>query len=177
MKPLVIAAAWAVGEATFFPLVPDVWLTRVAAQGQTRTAVKATVAALAGALVGGTCTRAWAARTDPQRSRELMAKVPGVSRTMVDDTAARVEKRGNVVLLTGPLRGVPYRLFARASAVTGTSLASFLGWSVPGRWPRFALSVAVASVGHRLAGRWSLWVHAGFWTVFYAWFFSVVGRD
>src|SRR5436190_22833846 len=50
---LTLALAWGLAEATFFFIVPDVLLTLIACR-TIKPALKATVAALIGALAGGT---------------------------------------------------------------------------------------------------------------------------
>lgn len=180
-----VAFAWGAAEATVFFVVPDVWLTRVATRDPGR-AARTCGSAVAGALVGGAATWAWARRTPPARSRGLLRRLPAISGAMVDRVDAEVAARGAVATLSGPARGVPYKLYARAAGLHRSPLATFLAWSVPARTPRFLLVVGLAAgltrlsertLGaprtRRLAGP----LHAAAWTAFYAWYFRTVGRE
>ena len=51
--PIVLSVLWGLAEATVFFLVPDILLTALGCRALA-SALKATVAALAGALIGGT---------------------------------------------------------------------------------------------------------------------------
>src|SRR5699024_4595805 len=62
------AAAWGLAEGTFFFIVPDVWLSWVALQ-KPRTARKAALSALAGAMAGGAFVHAWTRRMDAPTTR------------------------------------------------------------------------------------------------------------
>lgn len=180
-----VAALWGAAEATAFFIVPDVWLTRVALESRQR-AVAASISALAGAVAGGVATYAWAARTSPEVSREALRTLPAVSGAMIDRCEAEVEQRGSRAMLTGPLRGVPYKLYARAAGMRGESLPAFVAWSVPARLPRFLLaSYLAARVGDRgrrlwgeeRAARLRTPLHAASWVAFYAWYLNTVGRE
>lgn len=181
----VIAALWGAAEATFLPIVPDVWLTRVAMRSRRR-AYWASMSALGGALAGGALTYLWARRTDPATSRAALRSLPAISKHMIDRCDADVQRLGNRAMLTGPLRGVPYKLYGRAAGVQRSSPAGFLAWSVPARTPRFLL-VSGATIGissaveNRLgpdrAGRLTTPGHALFWVAFYAWYLRTVGRE
>ncbi|MDO5494931.1 MAG: hypothetical protein Q4G64_04385 [bacterium] len=180
-----VAAVWGAAEATAFFIVPDVWLSRVAMRSR-REALAASVSAVAGAVAGGIATYAWARRTPPEESREALRKLPAISGEMVDRCVAEIDARGNRAMLTGPLRGVPYKLYARAAGVRGLSLPGFALWSIPARIPRF-LAVSAASswihgrararLGENVTRRISGPAHAAFWVAFYAWYLNTVGRE
>jgi membrane protein YqaA with SNARE-associated domain len=58
MRIILASFAWGLAESTFFFFVPDVVLTFSALRNY-RMALRAAVAALAGALIGGTLMYAW----------------------------------------------------------------------------------------------------------------------
>ena len=172
-----IAAAWGGAEATFFFLVPDVWLTWVAAQGRTRDALTAGLSATAGALAGGLATRTWAAGRAPSASEEVLTLIPSIDAAMVRRVHGEVRGRGARALLTGPLRGIPYKLYARADGLEGGPLPAFLAWSALGRWPRFALTTLITAGFRRVVpARVAPWAWLGFWIAQYTAYFSLVGR-
>lgn len=180
-----VAAVWGAAEATAFFIVPDVWLSRVALRSRRR-AVNASFSALAGAVVGGIATHSWARRTPEERSREALRALPAISGEMVDRCVSEVDKAGSRAMLTGPLRGIPYKLYARAAGLRNLPVGEFAAWSVPARIPRFLLvAVLAAAIRDRVADRLGeertvkleTPVHAGFWVLFYAWYLRTVGQE
>lgn len=181
-----LAAAWGGAEATFFFLVPDIWLSRLAATGQSRRAYAACLSALGGALLGGTLTHRWARTTDPDLSRHLLTRLPAINDALVTSCEQDIARHGERALLTGPLRGVPYKLYARAAGAQHRPLPKLLAWSIPGRLPRFLAVTTLGVAGRAGLERWlgaprahraTLWVHALAWTGFYGCYFRTVGRD
>ena len=181
----VIAAAWGAAEATCFFIVPDVWLSRVALRAPRR-AVAASVPALVGAIAGGFATRAWAAARDRRATAAAMRRLPAISTAMLERVEGDVRRQGFRAVLGGPVRGVPYKLYAREAGLQGTGAAAFAGWSVPARIPRFALvagmAAGLAALGRRLlpagvSDRIAPTVHTLAWVAFYAWYLRVVGRE
>lgn len=178
-----VAAAWGFAEATFFFIVPDVWTSWVGLRRPKR-ALRSTVSALAGAMAGGVATYLWSSRRSEQQSRRALAAIPGITATMVDQVNADVARRGHITLLQGPSRGVPYKLYARASGLQERSMTNFLVWTVPGRLVRFVVVTAavsrIAATGRRvfpnLDERAISGVFVVCWAGFYAVFIPVVTR-
>jgi hypothetical protein len=177
-RPEAVAAAWGLAEATLFFLVPDVWLTWMALAAPRR-ALRACAFALAGALAGGLAMFAWAG-TDPAVAEAALDAVPAVSPAMLAEVRAELAARGWLAPFLGPLRGVPYKLYAVESAVLGWSPPAFLLVSVPARLLRFlAVTALAAALAHGPLRRLGLpakrWLHVAAWTAFYAAYFTVVG--
>ncbi|KAB1643420.1 hypothetical protein [Gulosibacter chungangensis] len=161
------------------------WITRTALKSP-RAGVAAAFSALAGALAGGIATYVWGRKTGRADSKRLLRKLPAISGQMIENAEAELSRVGNRGMLWGPLRGVPYKIYARASGLQKRSFMGFLAWSVPARIPRFLLVV----LGTRglLAGARKLLpkgkteqlapiIHPGFWILFYSWYLRVVGRE
>lgn len=179
-----VAAAWGFAEATVFFVVPDVWLSAVAMRRTSR-GVACAASATAGALAGGAVMHRWGARVVAQDSARALTRIPAVSPAMVERVERDMAARGFTAVLLGPLRGTPYKLYARTAGLRGDPLPSFLAWSVPARAPRFlvvtgavaALSAAHARLWPRAPG-WARWAIFGLgWSAFYTWYFRTVGRD
>lgn len=173
----VIAAVWGFAEATLFFIVPDVWLTLVAVIDGSL-AVRAGVAALAGAVVGGIATERWG-RAHPAGARRAIAAVPGISAAMIDRVDDDVRRQGLRAIFAGPLRGVPYKIYAAAVGAQGRALLPFLLVSIPARVPRMALLTAAAWA----LGRWPMdqaaiptrfAVVGALWVAFYSWYFHAM---
>lgn len=103
--------------------------------------------------------------------------------TRVED---EVRAKGFRAAVAGPTKGVPYKLYVRAAGLDGLGIGPVLGWSVPGRLPRFLVVTALgqllqtgtrAIIGRERTTRIQMPVHALVWIVFYAWYFTHVGRE
>ncbi|WP_223286581.1 hypothetical protein [Kocuria atrinae] len=127
-----VAAVWGFAEATAFFIVPDVWLSALAMKSPRR-GLKCVASATAGAVLGGAVTHAWGAKTGGGRSARALAALPAVSPTMVRRVESDYSAKGYKALLTGPLRGTPYKIYARTNGLLGRPLPRFLLWSVPAR--------------------------------------------
>lgn len=177
---LAAAAAWGLAEATLFFIVPDVLLSWLAAF-RPRVAWTAVAACLLGALAGG-LVMYLAAADAPERMRTLLEAVPAINGDLVARTGAALEAEYGRQMLVAGFSGVPYKILAVESGAQGQGLATFLGWSVPARLPRWVLVVLLArgvatAVRARVARPdrvlWGLW--AALWSIVYLVYFSVMG--
>lgn len=170
---------WGTFEAVIFFVIPDVVITAVAARYGTRKALIASLWAVAGAVIGGLIAYTWG-EVSASTAAAYMEWLPGVDQSMISDVASRVAGDGPKALLSGPLRGEPYKLYAAASGAGDASWVSLALWTVPGRLWRFvALSLLFGGIRtgvSRAAGRpmdralivfWAV-----FWLVVYAVFWS-----
>jgi membrane protein YqaA with SNARE-associated domain len=174
-----IAFVWGFAEATFFFVVPDVFITRIALRDSWRRALLACVFSLCGALIGGTLL--WFAAAEHDAATTLLrwfTHLPGINRDVVAGTGQALYKHGPKALLAGGLLGQPYKLFAVHAGVQQIPLGGFLFFSAVARFARFALTATFASlVGFGLK-RWPtprlLWLHALVWLCFYTVYFLTV---
>jgi membrane protein YqaA with SNARE-associated domain len=177
---LIVAFAWGLSEAIFFFIVPDVWLTLIATRSL-RAAMKATIAALAGALVGGALMAAFA-HSSPEAAHAFLLHIPGINAHLLERVAGQVDERGLLAVLLGPLKGIPYKIYAVEWGTRGGALLSFLLISMPARWVRFALAAVMARAiarliepltRHRAIIEWPLL--AIIWVMFYTFYFARFG--
>jgi hypothetical protein len=100
----------------------------------------------------------------------------------VAETGSALEADYGRQMLRAGFTGVPYKILAVESGARAQGLATFLGWSVPARLPRWVLVVllarGVATVVRARAARpdrvlWTLW--AAGWSIVYLVYFSVMG--
>ncbi len=177
MTALAIALAWGFAEATFFFLVPDVWLSFLAIESFTA-GVAGSLAALAGALHGGAVFWLWG-RNNEVSAKAFLNKVPAIGPELVNRVAGQLAARGLMAVLLGPLQGIPYKIYAVECGVRNRSLAAFLLISIPARYVRFFFAV----VAFALASRYLLPLEmqgkriavAVFWLAFYAFYFRKFG--
>jgi len=165
-----LAFAWGFAEATFFFVVPDVCLS-FAALWNPRVALKASVAALAGALAGGSLMYAWGSHS-PQTARLFLSHIPAIHLALISQVKEQLDCRGLVAILLGPLRGTPYKIYAVQWGAMHASFAGFLLISIPARYLRFLTSVLIVSAARRVARLCAL---AYAWATFYALYFWGLG--
>jgi membrane protein YqaA with SNARE-associated domain len=177
---LALAFAWGLAEATFFFIVPDVLLTLIACR-TLRSAMKATATALLGALAGGALMYAFGSR-DPDSARAFLDHVPAISPALITRVAAQISESGLVAVLLGPLRGIPYKIYAVEWGAQNRSLVALLLISIPARYVRFFLaSVAARGIArlieplthHRAAIE--MVILAVIWMAFYCYYFAHFG--
>jgi membrane protein YqaA with SNARE-associated domain len=172
---LIISFAWGLAEATIFFIVPDVFLTLIALRSR-RNAVRASTAALAGALFGGAIMY-WGGLDMPRTMRSLLDQVPAISSTLIADVRSQLARDGLWAVMLGPLLGRPYKIYAVEWGANHGSLPLFLLISVPARYLRFIVSVFISgSIGDRIPPR--LRQSGGdikalflFWIIFYGYYF------
>jgi hypothetical protein len=173
------ALFWAFAEASFFFIVPDVWLTVIAARHGIRPALIACGFAVAGALLGGLAMYLWAS-ADPAAALALLDRVPGITPGMIDTAGAALRAQGVFALVFGAFAGVPYKIYAVQAPGAGIGLLLFLAASVPARLMRFVLLVGMAATFTGLVDGWLskrvvLVLVVVAWVAFYAAYWSLVG--
>ena len=174
----IAAFLWGLAEATLFFVVPDVLLTAIALRSP-RKALMASLAVLAGAVLGGLAMFLWA-RADPETVRALVLGVPGISEPLLD--RARVLLEGDLLsgMVAGSVSGIPYKVFALEAAGTGTGALAFALASLPARLLRFLLAIGAVvflsrTLFARLGERGRMAVLGVFWLVFYAIYLTAMG--
>lgn len=135
---LALAIVWGLAEATFFFIVPDVLLTIIACRAL-KPALKGSCAALAGALAGGALMYAFGAH-DAVAARAFLDHVPAISPSLIERVTSQINEAGTVAMLLGPLKGIPYKIYAVEWGARRGSLIEFLLISVPARFVRFFLA-------------------------------------
>jgi membrane protein YqaA with SNARE-associated domain len=175
-----LACAWGVAEATFFFVVPDVLLSLVACRAL-RPALKASLMALVGALIGGAVMYG-VGMAAPDAARDFLNHIPAISPTLMTRVVGQIDERGLVAILIGPLKGIPYKIYAVEWGARGGSLLGFLLISIPARYVRFLLASLVARGIARMLeplthhrARVELAILAVIWIAFYAFYFSRFG--
>jgi membrane protein YqaA with SNARE-associated domain len=176
----IVALGWGFAEATFFFVVPDVWIGLLALFSW-RAGLRAVAWAVIGALVGGALMYEVGAQLDRDRSARLLDAVPAISPGMVERVEEEMRERGPASMLLGPLRGTPYKIYARTAGLQEQPLGAVLLWTIPARGARFVLVAAVATLYGWLCRRvtprtdWLLGPYLLAWIMFYAGYFWAYG--
>lgn len=179
IKTRAISLAWGFCEATFFFLVPDIWLSRITLNNKKEAYINIAFATL-GALLGGTLLY-FLALTHFNDIRNLLDYIPGVSKTMVGQTGKQVQDLGIwSALLNGITSGVPYKTYASWSGHLEIPFMTFLLASATIRTLRFAVVTGLAHVAtlllkNRLVTSQLYWAHTICWVIFYMFYFYKFG--
>jgi len=172
-----LAAGWGFAEACFFFIVPDVLLSWYAIHNR-RKAFFACLYALAGALLGGALIWWWG-HHDIGAARAFLARVPAINTALIDNVGEQLQNSGFTALFVGPIKGIPYKIYAVEAAHLGLGFVGFLLVSIPARLMRFfAVAALFAGVGQLLQLKFSLrtvrLAHLSVWLLFYTWYFWVM---
>lgn len=172
-----LTAGWGFAEASVFFIVPDVLLSWYAIQNW-RKALRACIYALAGAMLGGALVWWWGYH-DGESARDFLARIPAIDAALIGDVRAQLQNSGLAALFAGPLKGIPYKIYAVEAAELGFGLVLFLLVSIPARLMRFlAVAALFAGVSHLLQLKLSLRAvrvaHVSVWVTFYTWYFWVM---
>lgn len=180
-KPVILRSVsfiWGLAEATFFFLVPDIWLSRIAVLGSLREAFINSFFAMLGALVGGCILYALAEMAFPVVEGFLLS-IPAISAAMVSQASADMAGNSFVqVLSMGAISGVPYKIYATLAGHFSVPLIVFLLATVFARLWRFMLVVLLYHVIAARLRRFAavVTIHAVYvfsWLIFYAGYFAV----
>lgn len=176
-----VAFFWGLAEASLFFVVPDVWLTIICRHQLDKAKYQAIGFTILGAVIGGTIVY-WLASFYPRQMLKLIAVVPGIDGAMVDEVRVQLGTSGLVALMLGPLRGIPYKIYAVQWGITNGSLIWFWLISIPARGIRFIIAAVLTRLiwifGSEKVKLWNkldLVLLLSFWVLFYLWYFSYFG--
>ena len=145
---IIIAFVWGFAEATAFFIVPDVYLGFVALFNWRR-GLSAMVATLIGAMLGGSVMYVLA-MNNPSGINMFLTRVPLIDSSLVNDVANQTHTYGLTAVLTGPLKGTPYKIYAAQAGEQSLPFLYFLLMTIPARLERFLPVVLVfGGIGKR----------------------------
>jgi membrane protein YqaA with SNARE-associated domain len=145
---IIIAFIWGFAEATAFFIVPDVYLGFVALFDWKR-GLWAMAAAIFGALIGGSVMYGLAMK-DLSALNVFLTRIPLINADMVADIANKMQNDGLITMVNGPLRGVPYKIYAVQAGGQSLPYLSFLFMTVLARLERLLPVTLLAGV----LGKW-----------------------
>ncbi|MFN8589813.1 MAG: hypothetical protein U0031_00035 [Thermomicrobiales bacterium] len=175
-----VAFGWGLAEATAFFIVPDVWLGLITLFDR-RGGARAVAWSVAGALLGGAIMYGAGAAFSPPATARFLDAIPAISPAMIDRVEQEMRAQGLASMLLGPLRGTPYKIYARTAGVQRQSLPAMLLWTIPARSARFLLIAALAAAYGAAMRRctshpaWLLGPYFLTWIVFYWFYFRTYG--
>lgn len=167
-----MAFFWGLAEATFFFIVPDVYLGLIALFNWRR-GLWGTAAAVTGALIGGSLMYGLAMR-DPAGINLFLTRIPLINASMINSIASEIHSHGLTGMINGPLRGIPYKIYAVQVGGQGLPFGPFLLMTVAARLERILpvtlLAGAVGKLFRTLIERrtgLAVGIYAAVWGVVY----------
>ena len=80
----------------------------------------------------------------PDEARAFLDYVPAINSGLIERVARQINEHGLIAVMIGPLKGIPYKIYAVEWGAQGRSLIGFLLISIPARYIRFFLAAVVA---------------------------------
>lgn len=143
LKTRAISFIWGFAEATFFFIVPDVWLSRIAVINPKEAYINIAIATL-GALIGGAVMYG-AGVYAFDMVRDLLPLVPAVSGDMVETVGADVQAHSLLYAMSqGMFAGVPYKIYASWAGYLSSPVLVFITATMIARIARFLSVTAFA---------------------------------
>ena len=179
LKTSLISFLWVFAEATFFFIVPDVWLTRVTIQDK-KQAVRNVVYCTAGAVTGGVLIYCLALVYMADLVM-FFDKLPAISEDMIKNANSDISESGFASALLGAVvQGVPYKIYAAWAAALKINILYFCIVSTCVRIVRFVI-VTLITIGvctilkNHTSLRFLYDLHIGVWIIFYIFYFAMQG--
>ena len=107
--------AWAVAEATVWPVIPDFLLVLLVAANRRRFYVPLG-AAIAGSAIGGTATFLFAYWV-PEQSLDVLRGLPLVQDADIRDVQATLDEHATIAIFVQPWSGVAYKIWGVVAGV------------------------------------------------------------
>ncbi|MBB6424209.1 hypothetical protein [Jeotgalicoccus coquinae] len=174
---MILIFIWGFSEAVWFFIIPDVILSLYALQiKKFKYVLYANAVAVTGAVIGGTGIFIWSS-FNAEQAEAFMMGIPAVHGYMIEHVHRTMAGSTFTALITGPLFGVPYKLFA-AAAPEYTGIALFLLFTVPSRLLRFIIVSSIAYVLSNyifktLGARIKIIIWLCVWMIVYVIYFSI----
>lgn len=118
----------------------------------------------------------------PDMLHSLLLGVPAINTELVAQVQTQIATHGLTALLIGPLKGIPYKIYAVVLGEESHDYWRFLLVSIPARYMRFLLSALAARGLAWLLQRWTarrveveLTVLLALWLEFYCFYFNRFG--
>ncbi len=173
-----VSFLWGLAEATFFFIVPDVFLSYLSVKYNLKVSIISALFSLVGALIGGLVLY-HLGKEYSQNIILFIVTLPAISPEMIESVELNLKQSGLISLFTGAISGVPYKIFAVQAGQLSIPMGAFIAVSIPARLFRWFLVIFISNIiGKHLSKRWSKNVAIKalllFWVIFYSLFFLMM---
>jgi undecaprenyl-diphosphatase len=140
--------AWAAGEATVWPILPDFLLIPLVV-GEPRRAIRLLARSIAGMALGGSCLYLFAFR-QPAAAIRLLRHLPMVRAGAINRAHNDLAAHGLTTFLFQPFTGVPFKVWALLAGSEGRSPLRAIPLFIFARGMRMAaLTLVARMIGER----------------------------
>ena len=143
-----IAFVWGLAEGVFFFIVPDVYIGFMSLVSF-KSGIFSVFYVLLGSLLSAILVFIIHGQIGSRMS-ELLLYVPGINASMLTKVSNDLSAQGLSALITGPLFGIPYKIYTTFAAQLSFRLTSYLLWSIPARLERLTIIFIIAALSGRL---------------------------
>jgi membrane protein YqaA with SNARE-associated domain len=176
----IAVACWAVAEATFFFIVPDVLITVAVLRFGLRAGIRLAIVAAVAAAVGGLAMWSWG-HGNAEAARKAVLMVPAVGPDLLARAHREIAQNWFIHLVLGAVTGVPYKLYAVEAGARGLTPFLFVPASIAARLTRFLVAAGLtALMGEALTRlnkpEWRYRVLAVAWCLVYGTYFYIRAR-
>jgi membrane protein YqaA with SNARE-associated domain len=173
----IAVVCWAIAEATFFFIVPDVLITTAVLRFGPRAGVRLAIIAAGAAAAGGLAMWFWG-HADADAARKAVLMVPAVGPDLLARAHREIAQNWFVHLVLGAVTGVPYKLYAVEAGAHGLTPLLFVPASIAARLTRFLVAVGLTTLMSAVLTRlnkpeWRYRVLALAWCVVYSTYFYI----
>jgi membrane protein YqaA with SNARE-associated domain len=174
-----IAILWGFSEATFFFIVPDIYLSYSAMNGYKKTLVLCIYTVVA-AISGGTIMY-FLGMFFPEKTFLFLDYIPAISQNTIHTAGNFLQDGVLSGMMHGAITGIPYKIFAAYAGEMRVSLPLFIACSFITRSLRFAIVISISALVYNMAMKnlnikTKQFINTLFWCCFYIWYFSIMGR-
>jgi len=139
-----ISYLWGLAEGLVFFIIPDVYIAFIALFSISG-GLYAILFSVLGSLTAGIIMFLIVSRVD-DNINTFLDKIPAISNSMIYQVSENLSNKGLIEMVTAPLNGIPYKIYAAQAALNESSLFEFLFWTVPARLLRILPVTIVALV-------------------------------
>ena len=176
---VIIPFTWALFEAVFFFIVPDVWLTWLVISKRNWKQISAAIlCATCGAILGGMIVYYLGENLPRLVIVNWLDQIPGISQSLIENISGEVDRDGVFSYLKGMWGGNPYKVYSAFWGERNGDLGLWVLISVVARASRFILTILSAvlinNFGERLINSWEQRkriIFLIFWFCFYVFYF------
>ena len=179
VKTRAISFAWGFCEATFFFLVPDIWLSRIVILNR-REAYLNIIVTVLGALLGGFVMYALGVYAF-ETTEKMLPIIPAISADMVENVGQNMKNSSMFLEFNNEMfAGIPYKIYALWAGHYSAPIILFIVASFIARCLRFVLVVFFAHaiscvIKPYVKQETILKIHMLAWACFYAYYFHALG--
>lgn len=139
-----ISFLWSLFEATFFFIIPDVWLSFTSLESL-KNGFKNIGFTLLGAVVGGSIMYALGSYNIISLAA-FLELIPDINSKRLLEVEEILKNEGLTALFMGPIKGIPYKIYASYSGALALNFLMFILISIPARAMRFIMTVLITNL-------------------------------